>query len=293
MPASHPRLRSPQPGGWLVIAAAVMWGTTGTAQALAPASAQPAAVGTARLAIGGLALFLIALGSGALRDLRRWPAGPTLLAAASMAAYQLCFFAGVARAGVAVGTIVGIGSSPVMAGALGWLVRGERPGLRWAGATLLAILGSGLLVGAGDRLDVDPLGVLLALGAGASYALFTLASKSLLESRPPQAVMAATFGLGAVLLSPLLFLVDLSWMVQPGGLLVALHLGLVTVALAYSLFARGLRATSVATAASLTLAEPLTAGTLGILVLGEQLTPLTALGIGLVLGGLLLLTVME
>ena len=49
------------PGGYggrlLVLAAAVLWGTTGTALAFAPPGAVPVAVGAVRIAVGGLALL--------------------------------------------------------------------------------------------------------------------------------------------------------------------------------------------------------------------------------------------
>jgi len=60
----------------------------------------------------------------------------------------------------------------------------------------------------------------------------------------------------------------------------------VTVALAYSLFAHGLQRVPVATAATLTLAEPLTAGMLGVFLLGERLAPQAWLGVGLIFVGL-------
>lgn len=277
-------------GVWLVLAAAVLWGTTGTAQALAPPGAGPAAIGAARQAVGGVALLAFALSRQAFARSGRWPLWPLMIAAACMAAYQLFFFAGVARTGVAVGTIVGIGSAPILAGAIGFLALGERPGRRWAIATLLAVAGCGLLIAAGRSIHVDPSGLLLATGAGAAYASFTVASKDLLEHKPPEAVMAVIFCLGALLLTPLFFTTDFSWLAQPGGLGVALHLGLVTVALAYSLFARGLSQVPVATAATLTLAEPLTAGTLGVFLLGERLTFMAGLGILLIFAGLVLVT---
>lgn len=277
-------------GAWLVLAAAVLWGTTGTAQALAPDGAGPAAIGAARLAVGGVALLAFALSRRAFAQSGRWPIWIVLIAAACMAAYQLFFFAGVARTGVAVGTIVGIGSAPILAGALGFLARGERPGNRWVVATLLAVTGCGLLIAAGRSIHVDPLGLLLATGAGATYASFTVASKGLLEHNPPEAVMAVIFCSGALFLAPLFFAADFNWLAQPGGLVVILHLGLVTVALAYSLFARGLRQVPVATAATLTLAEPLTAGMLGVFLLGERLTFVAGLGILLIFTGLVLVT---
>jgi len=278
-------------GRWLVLAAAVLWGTTGTAQALAPESAAPATVGAVRLIIGGLALLALAAARGAFRTGKPWPRLATLLAAGCMAGYQPFFFAAVASTGVAVGTIVTIGSSPVFAGALGFLLRGERPGRRWAAATALAIIGCGLLASATGEMSVDALGVLLALGAGTCYAAYAVVSKGLLDEQPPDAVMAVVFCLGALLLSPILLQGNLSWLATARGLAAALHLGLVATALAYTLFARGLRAIPTATAVSLSLAEPLTAGILGVLVLGESLSPGALLGAGLLLAGLALLAV--
>ena len=279
-----------QRGSWFVIAAAMLWGTTGTAQALAPDGAQPVIIGTVRLVVGGIALMAFALMRGVLRDGKRWSIWPTLLAALSMAAYQLFFFAGVAKTGVVVGTMVGIGSAPIMTGLLGYLVLGERPGRKWGMATALAVVGCGLLVASGGSIHIDILGILLALGAGLSYAIFTLVSKELLEDHPPEAVMAVAFFLGAVLLFPLFFRADLVWLFQPRGLVIGLWLGFVTVAVAYTLFARGLKLVPVATAGTLTLAEPLTAATLGVFLLGERITPLAFLGIALIFTGLVILT---
>ena len=58
--------------------------------------------------------------------------------ALAVAVYQLSFFAAVRLTGVAVGTVVAIGTGPAAAGALGRLVNGERLSARWAQATALA-----------------------------------------------------------------------------------------------------------------------------------------------------------
>jgi DME family drug/metabolite transporter len=59
-------------------------------------------------------------------------------------------------------------------------------------------------------------------------------------------------------------------------------------AAAYALFTHGLPAVPVAGAATLSLAEPLTAGLLGVLMLGEQVGLAALLGVSLVVGGLAL-----
>jgi len=105
--------------------------------------------------------------------------------------------------------------------------------------------------------------------------------------------MAGAFGLGAVLLLPVLAVTGAGWIATTGGASLALFLGVVPTALAYVLFARGLKRLSAAETATLTLAEPLTATLLGVVVLGESLSAPSALGACLILGGLLVLAAPE
>ena len=73
----------------------------------------------------------------------------------------------------------------------------------------------------------------------------------------------------------------------------SIFLGVVPTAAAYLLFARGLRRLSAAETATLTLAEPLTAALLGVIVLSERMSAPAALGGALILGGLLVLAAPE
>ncbi|HET8949999.1 MAG TPA: DMT family transporter, partial [Solirubrobacteraceae bacterium] len=131
-----------------VLLAALCFGTTGTAQALGPDGIDPAAVGAARIACGGALLVAFALlvrrGRGPV-----WAWRPVLAGAAAVAAYQASFFAAVDDTGVAVGTIVALGSAPAITGALEWALHGRRPTSRWTAATALACAGVALLALAG------------------------------------------------------------------------------------------------------------------------------------------------
>ena len=276
----------------LVLLSAVLFGTTGTAQALGPDGTTPLTVGASRIAIGGAALLAIALATKTLNDGIRWTPGPALAGALGVVGYQLCFFAAVDATGVAVGTVVALGSGPAFAGLFGLVLSKERPTQRWAVATGLAITGAAILVLAGgEGANVDPAGIALALGAGASYGLYTVTSKTLLEQgHRPEGVMAVAFGLGGVLLAPALVLGDTAWLTAPDGASLAVYLGLVPTALAYVLFARGLQKLPAASVATLTLAEPLTAATLGVAILGERPGPVAGLGALMVLSGLLVLS---
>lgn len=264
------------------------WGTTGTAQALGPDDASAIAFGSARNVIGALVLLAIAAARGRLvAGVREIERRPLLGAALTAAAFQLCFFGGVRLAGVAIGTVVGIGSGPIWGGALGWLVRGERPGRRWAVATTLALAGVSLLATTDSGGDpVDARGILLALGAGLGYASFALWSKHLTERHDPDLVMTWVFALSATLLLPLGIIAGIGPLLTASGIATVLWLGVVSLALAYLLFGRGIIGVRVATATTLSLAEPLTAAMLAIVLLDEELTPAAVAGIGLVLAGL-------
>ena len=278
-------------GTLLILIAAILWGTTGTSQALAPLGAHPLTVGALRLAVGGSALLLFALIRGQItRDCFRRPV-VTLVAALLVATYQISFFKAVGATGVAVGTMVAIGSGPLFAGLFALIFHRERPDRRWLIATALALAGLRVLFipAPGSTTQINSTGVLLALLAGASYAGYALSLKHLLPGNSSDAIIAIVFTLGGLLLSPFLFHTDLHWAIEPGGLLVVSHLGLIATALAYLLFARGLQSVPAVHAVTLSLAEPLTAATLGIIVLKEQLTLTAAIGMALVLVGLIVL----
>ncbi|MDH2428924.1 EamA family transporter [Sphaerisporangium sp. TRM90804] len=279
-------------GPLAVVAAAVLWGTAGTAGTLALAGpGDPVALAAARLVIGGLVL-LVAAGPAVRRLPARGHRTALLAAAAAVAAYQLCFFAAVGRTGVAVGTVVAIGSGPVFTGLLSWLYDRRRPGRRWTVATAAAVAGCAALVSGGQAVGVDPAGVLLALAGGLLYAFYAVtAARAITAGAPSGAVMGVLFGGAAALMLPVLLWSGPAWLAEPRGLLTALYLGCATTALAYHLYGRGLRSTPVARAATLALAEPAVAALLGVAVLHERLTAVSWAGLLLLGAGLVAVAV--
>ncbi|WP_456274822.1 EamA family transporter [Bacillus sp. AK031] len=269
---------------WILIAA-ILWGTTGTAQALAPESAHPFAIGAVRLALGGIPLFIIVLALGKL-DFRNWPIKQTVLASVSMACYQPLFFSAVTLTGVAVGTVIAIGSAPILSGVIEWLFLKKNPAKVWWYSTLLSIMGCFMIFMNKDSLTVDPYGILMALGAGLSFASYSFVSGKLVERHSSLSIVAVVFTMSAILLSPLLFIYDLSWLTEGKGFAVSLHLGLIATGLSYFLFAKGLKNVPSSTAVTLSLAEPLTAALLGVFFLGEHLVFTSWLGICFLLLGI-------
>ena len=272
-----------------VLTAAVLFGTTGTAQALGP-DVEPLVVGSARIVVGAALLALVALAAGRAR-LGTGDRRLVLLGGIFVAAYQASFFAAVADTGVAVGTVVALGSAPAFTGLFGRAFAGEQLEARWFAATALAFAGVCLLtLGGGSGGDISAPGIALALVAGAGYAGYAVIAKHLLDrGGTPEGVMAAVFGTGAVILLPVLAATPTGELFSADGLVLAAYLGAVTTAVAYVLFAKGLSRIGASETATLTLAEPVTAMALGFLVLGERPGAVAVLGAALVLAGLALL----
>lgn len=278
-------------GALLVVAAAALWGTSGAAQELAVPAAPPPAVAALRVLVGGVLLLAAAAWGAGMTSLAlvlsRAP-GATLLAAAAMGVFQIGYLGGIRLTGVAVGTLVAIGSAPVTAGLIDAL-RGRPPGLRWALATAVTLGGTVLLVLPTGGATARPAGVALSLAAGAAYATYAVASKRMLDAgAAPTAAMAMAFAGAGLLLVPALLVVDVGWVATRDGALAVAWLGVLTITVGYILFARGLGHVEASTATTLTLAEPLMAAVLAILLLAERLTGATLVGALLVATGLVL-----
>jgi len=287
-----------------VLAAAVLFGTTGTSQALGPDGTTPLSIGVMRMVLGGTGLAIIAFLLAA-RHARRLPAGASrprlgirplslmVLTGVCISLYQPLFFLGTGRNGVAVGTVVALGSAPILAGLLEWALTRRMPTPTWMAATALATIGV-VLLGfggeAGTGGGTDPLGILGSVGAGASFAVIANAQRRLLDDGwDPFTVVGAMGASSAVICALALPFVDLAWLGTTAGVVMALWLGLATISIAYVLFTWGLSGLTAATAATLTLGEPLTASILGIVVLGERLSALAVVGLIVLAAGLALL----
>ena len=269
-----------------VLFAAVLFGTTGTAQALGPAGLSPLTVGAARVVLGGGVLGLLALPGS--RAAARMSPGLVLCAGVAIAIYQLTFFEAVHRAGVAVGAVVAIGSGPIAAGVLERGFGDTWPGARWRAATALAIAGIvALTLGGAGRAAASTTGVLLALASGTAYATYTVIAKRLLSGGAgPVRVMGAAFGVGSLLLLPVLLVGNTQWLHTTRGIELAAYLAVGPTILAYLLFARGLRRLTASETTTIVLAEPVTATILGVVVLHQPLGAAAIVGVLLVIAGI-------
>lgn len=284
------RRASPARSAALVLAGGVLLGSAGTAAAFAPAGASTSALGAIRLIVGAVALLIVLPAAGG-----SWRALPTLLRrpavwlmAVCSAAYQPLFFAAVQRAGVGTATLLAVGAAPIFAGLVGWKVLRQRPTGTWLVATLIAVTGLTLRVW-GTVSPSDLLGLTLATIAAFGSGCYLVAAKTELNRGAHSVELpAAAYLLGSLLLLPVLLSQPLAWLTSTAGLAVALYLGIATMALGNVFLVQGMRHLHAGPAATLLLADPLTATVLGVVLLGEPTTATGLTGLVLVLGGLAL-----
>ncbi len=273
----------------IILLSAVLWGTTGTTQTFLQGDISPVAVACIRSAIGGGTLLIVAL-SARMIHWQSWPWKWNILAAIFIALFQGFFFSSIRYTGVAIGTVATIGSAPVFAGILEWLLWKVKPAKTWMISTSFAILGCILLFAVGGETTVNGFGILLALSGGCMFALYTNVSKYLTKKAATLPAVAMTFSLCAVLLVPFAWQGGFSWMGTSVNIWAMFYMGLMATSLAYVLFLGGLRDVSSSAAVTLSLAEPLTAALLGAFFLGEYLAWTSWLGVAFIFTGIFVLT---
>jgi DME family drug/metabolite transporter len=280
---------------FLLITAGVCWGTGGvTGSALTDVGriSAPAVAGYRLLLGGGLLVAVLLVAGRVPRGRRAWR---RIGAVAGLAAvFQASYFAAVAVSSVTVATLIAIGSAPILVVVSDAVAARRLPSWVVVRPVLLGVAGLCLLVGAptGQPLGSTLAGVALSVLAGAGFALLTL-----LGRRPVRGLDEATttgygFLLGGAALASVLVAVSgeaTSLAIHPSAASLALLAVLATVptALAYTLFFRGLRGSTAATATVVALLEPLTATVLAVTLLGERLTIPSVIGAALLLTSVL------
>jgi drug/metabolite transporter, DME family len=281
-----------------VLGAALLWGTTGTAAALAP-GVGPLAVGAAAMGIGGLLQA-----AAASRVMFTHRGGLTaqwrtvMASAGAVAVFPLAFYSSMRLAGVAVGTVVSIGSAPPAAAVIERIVDHKPLSRVWAlgttvgmsGVLALALAHPGKTGPVTTTATAQPvLGIALGLLAGFTYALYSWGAVRVMRcGLPSRPVMGAVFGLGGILLLPVLTLTGAPIITSGSHLAVAAYLAIVPMFLGYLLFGRGLATVAASTATTVSLLEPAVAALIAVIVLREHLPPIGWLGLGLLFASLVI-----
>ena len=279
-----------------VIAASVLWGTTGTASAFIP-DVSPLAVGAFSMGVGGVLLVLNAK-NNLLSDRQKLLSKPSLLFIGSLcvAIYPLAFYSSMRLAGVAIGTVISIASAPFFTVVMERLISNKRVTSRWMVSFIFGVVGVIFLtLGKTQYLDISAqannriLGVLLGLVAGLTYATYSWTARQMIENGVnSKSAMASMFGLSAILLLPSLLLTGGNLFLDAKHISVALYLAIAPMFFGYLLFGQALRVIEASKATLITLLEPIVATILAIIIIGEIFSPIGWLGMSLMIVCLLL-----
>jgi len=276
------RVNELQTGTLAILFASILWGTTGTAASFAP-DLSPLAIGAFSMGVGGLMQAGLAYRK-ILFAFDKLLQNKKLLAvsALALAVYPLAFYSSMKLSGVAIGTVVSIATAPFFSALLECLIsKDNNINKRWLTSFTIGVVGIGLLVfsesssasDSGD--DLKLLGIGLGLVAGLCYAIYSWATKALIDKGiKSQAAMGSIFGLGAMLLLPTLWFTGENLFSSQTNVLVISYLTLIPQCLGYVAFSFGLRHVTASSANLLTLFEPVVAAVLAVCVVGE-LIPFT------------------
>ncbi len=291
-------MNSKYAGVLAVIAASVLWGTTGTASSLAP-EVSGMAVGAAAMGLGGLLQALFSIHLLCRQRQKLWQQWRLILAGGlAVAVYPLAFYTSMRMAGVTIGTIISLGSAPVFSALIEYFADGSGLRRRWFYGAVLGITGM-LLLSLSSAFTAFSVrsssaiitGSALGLAAGVTYAFYSWSAHQLINTGlHTRAAMGATFGCGGILLLPVLFLTGGTILQSWDSLLVNLYLILVPMFLGYLCFGYGLAWVRASIATAITLLEPVVAALLAVLVIGESLETWGWVGCVLVLGSQFVIT---
>ena len=216
------------------------------------------------------------------------------LGVGSVGLMTCCYFAAIRMLTMSEAAIL-LYTSPIWVMLMSALFFHERVTRRKLLALALSVAGCALVSGIGGG-QMQPLGIVVGVGSGIAYGLYSILGSVALRRYPPETVSAYTFFIAAL---AVLLISRPAELVQrmaaadglAGLILLVLATGAVTAFVPFLIYTIGLKRVQASHAAILATVEPLVATVLGIIVYGEQLRTATLLGIACILGAILALNV--
>jgi DME family drug/metabolite transporter len=271
-----------------VAAAAVLWGTLGlAARPLFAAGLSPHGAATWR-AVGACVLlvaYCLTADRAALRLARRDVPLLAAYGAVSVAGFMTVYFTAISLTTVATAAVL-LYTAPAWVVVLARLLFGEPLTSMKNAAVACAFGGCVLVVGAvgPGAVRLTTAGLLAGLGAGLTYALYSIFGKTALRTLSAMTTVVYTLAFGALVLVAARGLPPL----PAGSLLPLAYVIVFPTALAYVLYIGGLRWVETGRASVVATLEPVVAALAGAFVLREPFGVLQWVGAALILAGVLL-----
>lgn len=276
--------------------AAISWGTIGLIQGFVQSSIDATWIVVFRLLFASIFFIVCSVSTHEYKEFSRRSHGAIvpliLLAALCIAINNICFIYGVRMTGIAMGSASTIGSTPIWAGLLSWIVFKRSPSLRWWRGTILACVGVVvMIVSQASSWHISTVGLISCLIAGFCYSCFTIISGELVKTLSPLSCTTLIFSLALLIALPIsLGLSGIPKAVQTLDWLVFLYLGLIPTGVAFLLYTKALQFITANTAVAMTLLDPVTSFCLALAVAKEPLVYTSGIGLIFILIGLRLVT---
>ncbi len=276
------------------MAAASTWGTLGIfSKMLYAEGVSFESLVAFRATVGWLAVMLFLLVTGGLRRLRvprRDLAFLFPLGLIGIGLFYLFYFYTVRESAVGTAAVL-LYSSPAFVVVLAWLFLGEGLGPVKIVSLGLTVGGVFLVAGAYDpaNLEVTPTVLVTGLLAGLTYGLYSIFGRPVAGRLGPAVILSYALFFGAVLLSLAAIPTFNTLVGLPStSYAVLFMLSVVHTTLAFALYTFGLGRLGAGRAAIVATVEPVVAGALGTVLLGEELTVPKIVGAALVISGAVL-----
>lgn len=209
----------------------------------------------------------------------------------SIVFFNFCYFEAIEVIGGAAVPALLLYTAPLFVMLLSLVLFKEPLTKRKVVSLMLALAGLGLVTGAfssGAALSAEA--VLLGLGSGLGYALYSIFGKILLPRYDALTIAAYSFVVAAMFAVPLSGVVPaVSSIACVKGVVCAVGLSLLSTVVPFSLYTVGLKGLEAGKASILATVEPLVAAIVGVVFFHELLTPEKAGGIALILVAVVLL----
>lgn len=283
-------------GGILIVIAGLFWGSMGLfvrhLNSLGFTSIQVACL---RLVTAGILFALILL----IKDPKGFKISPKdiplflALGLVSILFFTCCYFTAIRLMTMSTAAIL-LYTSPIWVMILAVFFLKEKINTKKIIALVLAFAGCVLVSGFGGK--VTPVGILVGLGSGLGYGLYSIFGSFALKKYSPLTVTCYTFliaGAGSVFVSdPADLITKISSNGNKSALLgFVLLTSVITAVIPFLLYTLGLNRTTAGRAAVLATVEPAAATLFGFFVMKETIGPVAVLGILLVFAAIMILSI--
>lgn len=279
-------------GTLLVAGAAALWGFNGTVSALImEAGVAPSRLAQARIVLAAALLlgWLLWRDRAALRLTRREALAYASFGIIGLVGVQWFYFEAISRIPISISLVIEY-SAPLLVAL--WVRFAWRRHLPWAvwAAIPLALVGLALVLDVQGGIDgrLSALGVALSLGAALCYAYYALHAERLTQHRSATAVLGIGLGFGSIALlvlqPPWAFPFDAAAGWSDGlGIDLPIWLMLIWVSILgtiapFAMLIAGVRMIGADGASVTAMIEPIIAGAVAWVLLGQSLSPLQILG---------------